>query len=186
MRFLVRYFLEGLAFVVPITLTLYILYFIITTIDGLFRIPVPGVGFVITLAGITLVGFLASNFLTGKLLSWIDGLFTRLPLVRLLYNSIKDLIEAFVGDKQSFNRPALVRLSSADEVYVLGFITCDNLNNLGIPGLVSVYLPQSYNFAGNLVLVPAENVKPLDINSAAFMTFVVSGGAAGQPNAAKV
>lgn len=181
-----NYFLQGLLFLVPLAVTVYVFYVLFLKIDGLLRIPipglgiVPGVGFLATIFLVILVGFLVSNFLTKRLLLWLDSLFNRLPLVKILYGSIKDLINAFVGDKKSFNQPVLVRLNSDGDTHVLGFITCDCLINLGLEELVSVYVPQSYNFAGQLLLFPREQVKMLDTNSADVMTFIVSGGVAGK------
>ncbi|MGE5423634.1 MAG: DUF502 domain-containing protein [Ignavibacteriales bacterium] len=180
MKRIAGYFLEGLLFVIPLALTIYLIYIAFVKIDGLLRIPIPGVGLVTTLALITLIGFLASNFLTKRLLNWIDSVFARLPLVKLLYSSVKDLINAFVGDKKSFNQPALVSLTTDGTVFALGFITRESLSNFGLEHLVSVYMPQSYNFAGNLLLFPREQVTPLNVNSSEVMTFIVSGGVSGQ------
>jgi uncharacterized membrane protein len=165
---------------VPVVLTLYIFYLIFFKIDHILGFSIPGVGFLVTLAGITLIGFLVSNFLTRRLILLIDRLFIRLPLVKLLYSSIKDLIGAFVGDKKSFNKPVLVRLSPDSGASVLGFITAESLENLGLNDYAAVYVPQSYNFAGNLLLFPRDQVTPLDASSSEVMTFIVSGGVAGQ------
>jgi uncharacterized membrane protein len=138
-----------------------------------------GAGFLLTLALITLIGFLASNLVTKRLFDYLEKLFSRLPLVKLLYGSIKDLIGAFVGDKKSFDRPVLVEITPGSGTRVLGFITRDSLEFLGLPGHVAVYFPQSYNFAGNLLIFPAEQVHPLDIDSSEVMAFLVSGGVSG-------
>ncbi len=174
------YFLEGLLFVIPLALTIYIIYIAFVKIDGLLNLPIPGAGLVTTLVLITLIGFLASNFLTKHLLNWVDSVFARLPLIKLLYSSVKDLINAFVGDKKSFNKPALVSLNQEGSVFALGFITRESLSNFGLEHLVPVYLPQSYNFAGNLLVVPKEQVTPLEANSSDVMTFIVSAGVSGQ------
>ncbi len=185
MKRLVNYFFEGLLFMVPIMLTLYIFYVLFVKIDGLLKIPlpglgiIPGVGFVATILLITVVGFLVSNFLTKKLFIYVDRLLNRLPLVKLLYGSVKDLLNAFVGDKKSFNKPVLVKLSDESHAHVMGFITSESLHNFGLDEYVSVYVPQSYNFAGQLLVFPREQVRPLDANSADMMTFIVSGGVAG-------
>jgi len=102
---------------------------------------------------------------------------SKLPLVSILYSSIKDLIGAFVGDKKSFDRPVVVYLS--ENTCVVGFITRDDLAFLGLTEYVSVYLPQSYNFAGNLLLVRSDSVKPISANSSDVMAFLVSGGVSG-------
>ena len=113
----------------------------------------------------------------------MDRILNRLPLVKLLYGSVKDLLNAFVGDKKSFSHPVLVQLNGDSQAHVLGFITCDSLFHLGLDGYVSVYVPQSYNFAGQLLVFPISRVKALEANSTEVMTFIVSGGVAGNPNA---
>jgi uncharacterized membrane protein len=176
---LTSYFVNGLLFMVPVVLTLYIFYLIFFKIDHLLAFSTPGVGFLVTIAGITVIGFLVSNFLTRRLMLIVDGLFTRLPLVKMLYSSIKDLISAFVGDKKSFNKPVLVRLAPESGASVLGFVTAESLENLGLDDYTAVYVPQSYNFAGNLLLFTRDQIKPLDVSSSEVMTFIVSGGVAG-------
>jgi uncharacterized membrane protein len=176
MKRLTRYFLEGLLFLAPVMATIYVVYTVFIKVDGLFKFNVPGFGFLVTLLIITLIGFVASNLLTRKLLGLVDRLFRHLPLVKMIYTSVKDLIGAFVGDKKGFNKPVKLRLSPGGNLYALGFVTSENLDAMGIEGTVAVYLPQSYNFAGNLVLAPREHVTPVDAESGDVMAFIVSGG----------
>ena len=176
MKRVTNYFFKGLAFLVPVVLTVYVLYAVFTRIDNLFKFPVPGMGFVATLAAVTFIGFLASNFLTRWAVSIVDGVFSRLPLVKMIYSSIKDLIYAFVGDKKGFNRPVTVSLGGG--VGALGFVTAESLERIGLKDTVAVYLPQSYNFAGNLIIVPKDQVTPLKADSGEVMAFIVSGGIA--------
>jgi len=147
-------------------------------LSDLFRITIPGVGLAITLAGIFLIGLLASNFAGRWFFSLIDRLFNRLPLVKLLYSSLKDFIGAFAGDKKSFDKPALVELTPGGPLAV-GFITRESLDLLGLADHVAVYFPQSYNFAGSVLIIPADRVRPLDLDSSEAMAFVVSGGVTG-------
>lgn len=196
LRFLIRNFLQGLLIVVPLAATLWILLTVFRWIDGLvetpesefwtlpltdLRIPLElfawnGVGFLITISGVTLIGILASNVLTGWLLRRIDRVFAHVPVVKLIYSSIKDLVEAFVSDEKKFDAPVLLSFSATPEVEVIGFVTRDDLAEFGRPGKVAVYVPQSYNFAANLILVPRERVTPIDLPSSDVMAFVVSGG----------
>ena len=97
-----------------------------------------------------------------------------MPLVRLIYASIHDLLEAFVGDQKRFNQPVAVSLTS--ELRAVGFVTQNDLTFLSMPGEVAVYLPFSYSMAGSLVVVPRDRVQPLAIDSASVMALVVSGG----------
>jgi len=110
----------------------------------------------------------------------VDKVFTKVPMVRMLYSSIKDLVYAFAGDQKKFDKPVLVSLGLGCDAKILGFVTRESLENLGLEDHVAVYFPQSYNFAGNVLIFPKSAVKPLDISSSEAMTFIVSGGVAGK------
>jgi uncharacterized membrane protein len=179
LRPLVRYFLRGAFVTAPLALTLYIILKLLSFIDQVLPIGIPGLGLLVTLALITLIGFLTSNVVGRGILEGTERLLRRVPLVKLIYGSIKDLVGAFVGDRKSFDRPVAIRPYGGADVRMLGFITREDLLALGMPGYVAVYLPQSYNFAGSLLVVPREQVEPLDVPSAELMTFLVSGGISG-------
>lgn len=184
MKRLVNYFLRGLVLIAPVAITIYACVWIFRAIDGLLGLPVPGLGFVLTLAVITLVGFLASNLLAMSFVSLLERVMTRLPFIRLLYTSTKDLLDAFVGEKRRFDTPVMVEVTPDGGAKALGFVTMKALDHLGVGEHVAVYFPQSYNFAGNLLLVPSERVTPLVADSAAVMAFIVSGGVTGMRRAA--
>jgi uncharacterized membrane protein len=179
MKRLANYFLRGLVVIAPVAITVYVCVWIFRSIDGLLGLPVPGLGFLLTLVVITLVGFLASNLLAISFVSLLERVMTRLPFVRLLYTSTKDLLDAFVGEKRRFDTPVMVAVTPDGGVKALGFVTMPAPGQLGIGQHVAVYFPQSYNFAGNLLLVPSERVTPLAVDSAAVMAFIVSGGVTG-------
>lgn len=176
MKRISQYFLQGLLFLIPLFATLYVIYWIFVRIDGLLNLPVPGLGFIVTLVFITLIGFVASNFLTKKLVHLIDKLFARLPLVKMIYSAIKDLVNAFVGDKKSFNKPVQVIIDKERNIRLLGFATRDNLESLGLNESMAIYIPQSYNFAGNLIIVNRDQVIPLTADPGKVMKLIVSGG----------
>lgn len=175
----ISYFFRGLLFVVPIALTIYILLLCITWLDGLIPFKLPGLGLLTILASITLVGYLASTLLAGPLFSILEDVLTRLPLISIIYSSLKDLISAFVGDKKKFNQPVLVTLNADFTIQKPGFITQTDLTQLGLVDQVAVYLPHSYNFSGNLYIVPSKFVKPIYASSTDIMKFIVSGGVSG-------
>jgi uncharacterized membrane protein len=179
MKRILKYFLRGLLIFVPVGLTIFIIVYVFTSLDKLLRMPFPGLGLLVTIGGIFLIGFFASNFVGKKLFGLVDKLFTNVPLVKMLYSAIRDLVEAFAGEKKKFDKPVLVTLGPGCDAKVVGFMTRENLDNLGLKDHVAVYFPQSYNFAGNVLLFPKEAVKPLDIESSEAMTFIVSGGVAG-------
>lgn len=183
MKKLTKYFFEGLIFLVPAIVTIYSIYFVFVKVDGVFKFKVPGLGFLVTIATITAIGFITSNLLTRRLVALVDRTIRRLPLVRMIYTSVKDLTGAFVGEKKRFDKPVLVSLSPGSEVQFIGFVTAESLGIFGLPDSVAVYFPQSYNFAGNLVIVPKEQVTPLRAESGQVMAFIVSGGVTGQDTA---
>lgn len=190
MRFLLTYFVRGLLVLTPLAVTVYVVWWVLRTIDGWLGIPIPGAGLLATLGLIVVVGFLASTVITRSLIKAVEQLLNRLPFVRLLYNSTRDLMGAFVGTQRRFDRPVIVTL--APHVRVFGFVTggAGSLggggggsgDRNGGDGLVTVFCPQSYNFAGQLLIVPEERVSPIASPAADVLAFVMSGGVTGAPS----
>jgi len=185
MQLLLRSFFRGLLFVVPVAATVYVVYWLFVKVDNLFDLEkligwsAPGITALIVIVAITLIGLLASNFLTAWLVRLAESLFTRMPLAKLVYSSIKDLLEAFVGEKKRFDKPVLVSLGDQVGGEVLGFITREDLEWLARKDRVAVYFPQSYNFAGSLVIFPRDRLTPIAADSSHVMQFIVSGGVSG-------
>ncbi len=175
-RRLLSYFLRGLVFVAPFAITIYVCVRIFATIDRWLGLSIPGLGFIVTVIVITLVGFLASTLLASGLLASIENMVNRLPFVRLLYSSTKDLLNAFVGEQRRFDAPVLVPLDDAGQAKGLGFVTQESLDNMGLADYVTVYLPFSYSLSGRLVLFPASRVTRLNALGTEAMAFIVSGG----------
>ena len=187
MKKLIRFFVSGLLFLIPVGVTVYVLFKIFDLIaKGMEKLvpemdwfPRAAVGIVVLMAVVTFVGMLTSFFVTRPLVKLVEKFFSRLPLLKLLYNSIKDLIGAFMGDTKKFNKPVSVEMVPGGKVYALGFVTRESLDFLGMKDQVAVYIPQSYNFAGSVLLVATEQIRALSVDSSALMTFVVSGGVSG-------
>lgn len=186
MKFLKRNFLSGL----PAIVTLGVLVWVFTTLDGFLAGPqkwlsklifsrefvVPGIGLFVILVATLVVGFVISHLLAHWMKRLFNYFFDGVPLVKMLYESIRDLFNAFVGENKSFNRPVLVRLFADSQAAVIGFVTNEDLALLGLQDQVAVYLPQSYNFAGNLLIVPQSAITPIEKPSGDVMKFIVSGG----------
>lgn len=172
---IISYFFRGLLVLTPLAVTSYVIYAIFVFLDGLIPVPFPGIGILMMLGLITFAGYLASLFFTKPLFEWFErGLF-KIPLVNLLYTSIKDLMSAFVGDKKKFSSPVIVQIS--DTMARLGFLTQEDLSMIEEPEFVAVYFPHSYNVSGNVFLVKRDRVKPLKgVKSSDVMKFMVSGG----------
>ena len=177
----INYFLKGVVFLAPLAFTIYVCVRVFTTIDGWLGVPIPGVGFVVTVLLITFFGFLAQSFLTRSALNLVERLLNRLPFVRLLYSATRDLLNAFVGEQRRFDKPVLVAPYPGGVARALGFVTQESLTSLGLDGHVTVYLPQSYNFAGTLLIFPTSAVTPIAADSADVMAFIVSGGVTTAP-----
>ncbi|MBA2292981.1 MAG: DUF502 domain-containing protein [Gemmatimonadales bacterium] len=176
-----QYFVRGLVITLPAALTLWIAWRAVAWVDSWLGLPIPGVGLVVVVLLVTVIGALTRNVVARATMSTLDGVFDRLPLIRLLYTAAKDLMGAFVGEKKRFNRAVRVQPDPSLDLWFLGFVTSDDGARLGLPGHVAVYLPQSYNIAGNLIVVPAGSVIPVNVDSADLMAFIVSGGVAQGP-----
>ena len=179
MKRFARYFLRGLVITTPLALTIWVCWWVVSTVDNLLPLGIPGAGILVTILVITLVGALGSNLVARGVVNAMDGLLERLPFVRLLYSSTKDLLNAFVGEQRRFNRPVRARFDEAGLVWTLGFVTAEGAVRLGMPGFVAVYVPQAYNFAGNLIIVPSAHVEAIEGDAAEMMAFIVSGGVSG-------
>lgn len=176
MRALINYFLRGVVVVAPLAFTAYVCWRLFVAIDSWLGLPIPGVGFLVTIGFFVLVGFLASTFLARGAFSMLESVLERLPFVRLLYTSTKDLLNAFVGEQRRFDKPVLVTLSPESGARAIGFVTQDALEHLGLGGQVAVYFPLSYSVAGHMLLFPIDRIEPLRADSAEVMAFIVSGG----------
>ena len=177
LRQIVNYFLRGLIFLVPTVATVYVFVQSFIYIDGIIPYEMPGLGLLTLLGIITVVGIIGSTVLAQPFVYWGNQFLERAPLVKTVYTAVKDLLSAFVGQQKRFDRPVLVKMYENAEVQKLGFLTREDLDELGIgKDKVAVYLPHSYAFSGNLFIVPAANVTPLDAKPADVMKFIVSGG----------
>ena len=176
MNWIIKNFLRGLVIVVPIAITIYVVVEAFLRIDRLLELRTPGLGFALTILVIVAVGALATNIVGRTVLRLTETVFSRAPIVRIVYAAVKDLLEAFVGDQKRFDKPVAVALTPDGAVRSLGFVTQEDLVFLAMPGHVAVYLPFSYSMAGTLLLVQRDRVERVAIDSASIMALVVSGG----------
>ena len=176
---IVRYFFNGTLFIVPLVATVYVIIEGFQWLDSRLDLPYPGVGFAIILTAITLFGYFTTNFAFQTFSNWFDNFMNRIPMVKLIYGSVKDLLAAFVGDKRKFNQPVLVRINKENTLHRIGFITQSDLKDIGLPEMVVVYFPQSYAFAGDHFVVSRDNITPLNMSGSQAMKFIISGGVSG-------
>ena len=181
MKKIIGIFLKGLLVLTPIAITFYILYKMFLVTDGLFKgllehagLYFPGLGVIVTLSVIFLVGLLASNWLTKRLLNYLDTILIKVPFLGSIYGIIKDTVNSFSANKKGFSR--LVMVNMPNELKLLGFLTNDEESAFIPKGYVAVYLMQSMQWAGNLILVPEEKVQLLDVSSEEALKFIASAG----------
>ena len=182
---LAKSFFQGLLILGPFALTIWIIWYIVSSIDNI--IPAvsektyPGITFLIVICSTTLIGYLGNKFILGKVIvDSFDYILEHTPGIKFIYTSLKDVMTSFVGDKKKFNRPVLIKTSVEPEVWRVGFLTQSDLSSVGYPQYVAVYLPHSYAVSGWVVFVLAENIVSLDnVSAAQAMKFAVSGGVAG-------
>ncbi|MDA3832439.1 MAG: DUF502 domain-containing protein [Spirochaetales bacterium] len=187
MKRIVNYFLQGLLFIAPIGITGYIVFLLFTFVDGILNetlekwlgIHIPGLGIIILLVLLVLIGFLGQTILARPFKALFNRLMKRVPIIKVIYSAFNDLFSAFVGKGKKFNQPVLVMVNRESNIEKLGFLTETDLSELGELEKVAVYFPHSYNFSGELFIVPRENVRHVDVNPADAMKFIVSAGVAG-------
>ncbi len=186
MKSIFRYFLKGLLLVAPTGLTVFIVYWLFNFLDEPLRnvihsmigLQIPGVGLVVTFLLIALVGWIGQSFLFKPIGQLVETLFEKIPVLKMVYTSINDFVNAFVGEKKKFTRPVMVKVNLISDLEKIGFITTEDLADLGCEGKVAVLFPHSYNWSGELFIVPREHVRPLNIPPSEAMKFAVTGGVA--------
>ena len=177
MKKFINYFLQGLLYIVPITVTLYVVVWTFQKIDGILPFQFPGLGLIIIISLITIIGFLGSAVITSPINAFFQNLLKRAPLLKTIYSSVKDLMSTFVGNKKGFSEPVLVKIYENSTIERIGFITNEDVETLNIAkGKVLVYMPHSYAISGQLFVVEKKNVSPIDKSSAEIMKLIVSGG----------
>ncbi|KAA3650412.1 MAG: DUF502 domain-containing protein [Bacteroidetes bacterium] len=172
---LIKYFVQGLFYIVPIAVTIYVIVYLILLIDGIVNLDIPGLGLLIILVGVTLIGFIGTYFLA--YFKPFDRAIESTPLIKLIYTSMKDLMNAFVGKKNQFKKPVLVKMGGDFEAERIGFMTKEDLSDIGIGNdKAAVYFPFSYAISGQVYIVPKKNISPIDASSSDIMKLIVSGG----------
>ena len=174
MKKLIGYFLQGILYLVPIAATVYVVVKAVVLVDGIIPVEIPGLGLLIILTIFTLAGYLGGSLLVKNIFNF-NKILERVPLLKIVYTSVKDLLSAFVGKKKRFTEPVLVKMEGGVERF--GFVTQKDLTHLGVSAdKIGVYIPFSYAVTGNLIVVPKKNITPVDGSSADIMKFIISGG----------
>ena len=192
MNRIIKYFLRGLLYVVPMSLTIWILYLSIKFINDLLNPILEKInqiidielawlgvvlGVIIIFILLLLIGYIGSIIISTPINSLFKKLLKQAPLVQTIYTSIKDLMNTFVGNKKGFSEPVLVKVYENSTIERIGFVTNEEVESLNIKkGKVLVYLPHSYAISGQLFVVDKKDVTPIDKSSGEIMKLIISGG----------
>jgi uncharacterized membrane protein len=186
MKIFVKSFLNGVLTIVPIILVFYVVYKVFIFLDSLlgrFLKPylkeayIPGIGIMMSIIFITILGWLSTQYFSGKMIQLIDRILERIPFIKTVYSVIKDTIHSFLGEKRSFSKVALVQIPGTS-MKCIGFITSEELEHFADPlkDHIAVYVPQTFQVAGFTFLIPKEQIEILDVKPEEAMKFILSGG----------
>lgn len=186
MKSLLKNFINGILTIVPIILVIYVIFKTFIILDSLLGNTlkryfkddyIPGIGLVVTIVLITLLGWLSTKYITGKIIKLIDFSLEKIPIVKTIYSVIKDTVHSFLGEKKSFSKVALFIVPGTG-LKSIGFITSEQVEGFYNPlhDHVAIYIPQTFQIAGFTFLVPKDQVEIIDVKPEDAMKFVLSGG----------
>jgi uncharacterized membrane protein len=199
-HFMRRTFLAGLLILLPLFITYVLIAFLFNIftgvgtpiVTGMFRLLgangpaspwVPVVNLLLSLAVIFLLGVVGTNILGRRVLGRFESLLLRLPLVRTIYSSAKQVVETFQGPGRSFRRVVLIEYPKKD-TWTLGLVATERRDSLGLfpsENVLTVFIPTTPNpTSGYLVIVSPEAVKEIDFTVEEAFKFIVSGGIVGR------
>lgn len=184
MKKIINYFLQGLLYIAPLGITAYIIYVIFhftnnllgDVLERFLKIDIPGLGIVVVFFFLVLAGIIGRSIIVRPFKNLFNRLIEKIPLLKLIYSALNDLLSAFVGKEKKFNKPVIVLVNPISNLEKLGFLTEEDLTKINEKDKVAVYFPHSYNFSGELFIVPKTQVRILDVDPAVAMKFIVSGG----------
>lgn len=182
-------FLKGLAIVLPVTLTISLISWVIVKAEGMFgnllnkilgNYYIPGLGILVTILAIFLTGLLVSNYITEKFVKYFLLKFEKVPLIKVIYNPLKDLFALFGSNATNKNMKSVVLVKPpGSELKFLGLVTRENFSDLpknALPeGHITVYVPMSYMFGGFTTIVPRSCVEEVDIPVEKAMKLAITG-----------
>jgi uncharacterized membrane protein len=190
MKKLIGFFIQGIIYTVPISITFFVLYNIFDFIDRGTKsiisfifgtdnsiISLPGLGILSLVIIITFVGYIGKFVIAKPIFEYSQTALQKLPVIKIIYSSVQDFLNAFVGKEKKFTEAVLVCLNKENSIYKLGFITSKDLSFIGMDDkMVAVYLPHSYGFTGELFITSASQISPVKAKSADILKFILSGG----------
>ncbi len=184
-------FFTGLVTLVPVAATLYFLYWLAITTESLLgrlvrmvlpeQYYLPGTGVAVSLLLVFAVGVLMKSWLVRTVFGWWENLLYRIPLIKSVYGSIRDLL-SFISQSPDTGMQQVVTVSMDSGLRVIGFVTRDSLADLSEQvekrDDIVVYIPLGYMIGGHTVLVARSRIQPLNLSKEDAMRFVLTGGLA--------
>lgn len=195
MKAISQWFFQGLLAILPVGVTIAVLYWLgVTaeqTLGRLLRyvLPehwyVPGLGIVSGFLFIIVIGLLVNAYLFRRVGQFAERLFSHIPLVRIIYGSVRDIAKFASASQQAEELQSVVLVTLDSGIQMIGFITRQNVDFSGEETLCAVYLPMSYQIGGHTLFLPPSRLKNLDMSVQDAMRYVVTAGMAGPLQAPK-
>lgn len=190
MKRIQKIFISGLISFLPLAITIYVVYAVINLVEdflGIFlktvlpqNVYIPGFGFLATILLIFLLGLLLNNFVTASLFHKLQEKLAEVPLVKVVYSPLRDLVHLFSKNRggAALQKVVLVQFDSHKEV--LGLVTREHFNDLDRnliinPDKLAVYIPMSYGLGGYTVLVNKSQVTAIDMPVEKAMSLALTG-----------
>ncbi len=185
-----KIFLRGLATVVPVAVTISILYWIGVSLESVLGgilqlfIPekyyLPGTGLVIALLATFVVGATAHRWLIAKLIQLGEGIISRIPLAKTIYGGVRDLMKFISATAERKDLDQVVMVDVADDMRMVGFVTGSGIEITQSEEkgneIATVYIPLSYQIGGHTVCVPRSKLKAVDVPVESAMRWVLTAG----------
>ena len=194
-RYINKHILTGLITILPLMLTIYLVYWFVVGTEAflgeLIRAVLsediyrPGMGVVAGLVAAFIVGLLMHTMFVQRLFYRGERIVYRLPLIKSVYLSIRDILEYFSAEKRNeFEQVVAITIGN---MQVVGLVTQTNMDNMPNDfrqeDSLLVYVPMSYGIGGYAVLVPRSATKPLDMSMEDAMRFTLTAGVTGSQRA---
>lgn len=189
-----KVFLTGILTLLPLVVTFYLIYFLFNTLDNflgnflenLVKRELPGAGFLLSLVVVYLAGLLATNLLGKKIINWGENLIGKIPLIKGIYTSIKQIVDAFSNrEKDAFKKVVLLEYPRPG-LFALGFVTGSSRGEIQSKTkeiMINVFVPTTPNpTSGMLVMVPEGAITPLEMTVEEGLRVLISGGIASPPD----
>ncbi len=193
-----NYFLTGLLVILPISITVYVIWVLIRGMDAILKyipakylpetylqIRIPGLGLILVVILVFVVGLLTRNFIGRKIVQLGENIVDRIPLVRVLYTGVKQLLEPlFLQKTNAFKRVALIEYPRRG-VHVIGFVTGESkgeVQNKTSKDMMNVFVPTTPNpTSGFYILIPEDEVVYLNMSVEDAFKLIISGGIVSPP-----